>query len=91
MHFNVATKKKKIKGRYDVTEKAKPCDSLATTLVSGGTHEVSRCLGLACLYCNSRAFQMPNRILHLSTGHESQTIWGCFILKHSPWIMQAAT
>lgn len=71
--------------------KAEACDSLAMTANSGGTHEVSRCLCLACLYCNSRAFQMPNRILHLSLGQQSQTIWECFILKHSAWIMQACT
>lgn len=28
-------------------DKAKPCDSLATTSNSGGTHKVSRCWGLA--------------------------------------------
>lgn len=80
-----------MEGMMSLKNKEKPCDSLATTANSGGTHEVSRCLGLACLYCNSRAFQMPNRILHLSSRLESQTIRGCFILKRSPWIMQAAT
>lgn len=62
--------------RHDVTEKKKSHDSLATTANSGGTHEVSRCLRLACLHCSSRSFQILNRILHLSSGtREPDNMW----------------